>query len=321
MRAAIVGLGQIGLFADLTLNSAEHLYSHARALSLHPDFKLVGAADAFAENRRAFSAHYAIPAVASISELASFEPELLVIATPTAGHEQHIEEALAKLRPRAILCEKPLSYSLTSARAMVEACEKAGISLYVNYIRRADPAVIEVRQRLLDGRIASPVKGVAWYSKGLYNNGSHFIDLLQYWLGPVQQNSLLKAGRKVGNDVEPDFRLVFDQGEVSFLAAREEDFSHYTVELVARNGRLRYDLGGEKVWWQAAIPSCVSPGYTVLDALPRMLPGELNRIQWHIAQQLAQALTGMDNSLCTGREALALIETIDSISMQNEQSI
>ena len=321
MRAAIIGLGQIGLLADLRLDPAEHVYSHARALSLHPGFELVAAVDALAENRRAFSEHYAKPAVASILELAAFESELLVIATPTAGHEQQIEQALASMRPRAILCEKPLAYSLPAARAMVEACEQAGVSLYVNYIRRADPAVIEVRQRLLDGRIAAPVKGVAWYSKGLYNNGSHFIDLLQYWLGPVRQYSLLKAGRKVGNDVEPDFRLVFEQGEVNFLAAREEDFSHYTVELIGRNGRLRYDLGGEQVWWQAAIPSSVSPGYTVLDPCPQTLPGEIKRIQWHVAQQLARALAGMDSSLCTGREALALIETIDSISMQNEQTI
>ena len=321
MRSAIIGLGNIGLLSDLDLDPAEHVYSHARALSLHPSFDLVVAVDVLAENRRIFSEHYAKPAIANISELAAFEPEVIVIATPTGGHQQQIEQALATMRPRAILCEKPLAYSLRSAQAIVGACDKAGVALYVNYIRRADPAVIEVHQRLSDGRIAAPVKGVAWYSKGLYNNGSHIIDLLQYWLGPVERYSLLKAGRKFGNDIEPDFRLVFERGEVNFLAAREEHFSHYAVELVARNGRLRYDNGGEQVWWQAAIPSSVSLGYTVLDHCSQMLPCAIKRIQWHVAQQLARTLEGEGGSICTGREALSLIETIDAISRQNEQKI
>ena len=36
-----------------------------------------------------------------------------------------------------------------------------------------------------------PIKGVCWYSKGLLNNGSHFINLLEFWLGDYVSNKRL----------------------------------------------------------------------------------------------------------------------------------
>ncbi len=42
-RVLIVGLGQIGLGYDLGGAPAEQVYSHARAVSRHPAFTLVGA--------------------------------------------------------------------------------------------------------------------------------------------------------------------------------------------------------------------------------------------------------------------------------------
>ena len=312
-RTFIVGLGQIGLQYDLELDPSAHVYSHARAFSSHPAFELVGGADAEYECRQLFERHYGVAASGDLAALASLQPEVVAIAVPTPAHAAVLEQVLAHCRPRAILCEKPLSYDAAVSDAMVRACETAGVALYVNYIRRADPAVTAVRERLQDGRIAGPVKGVAWYSKGVFNNGLHFIDLLQYWLGPLVGHLLLQSGRRRGDDVDADFLLRFAGGEVMFLAACEEDFSHYTVELVARNGRLRYDLGGEQVWWQPAMVSSTAQGYVVLDPALQAVPGDLGRIQLHVSTQLDHALRGETCSLCTGREALTLIDAIQSI--------
>lgn len=311
--AAIVGLGQIGLQSDLGLDEATHVYSHARAFASHPAFTLVAGVDCVVANRDMLEEHYSVPAFEQVADLAQLSPDVIAIAVPTTAHDAVLEQVLTHCRPRAILCEKPLSYELAASRNMVEVCQAAGVVLYVNYVRRADPAVTEVRQRLQDGSIAGPVKGVCWYSKGVHHNASHFVDLLQYWLGPVSGQQLLQPGRRLAQDGEPDFLLRFAGGEVVFLAAREEDFSHYTVELVARNGRLRYDLGGEKVWWQDAISAPNAPGYVVLDPQPAVLRSDLPRIQWHVATQLARALDGESSSLCSADQALALAGILHSI--------
>lgn len=41
----IIGLGQIGMGYDLHLDPTLHIYSHARAFSLHSDFDLLAAVE------------------------------------------------------------------------------------------------------------------------------------------------------------------------------------------------------------------------------------------------------------------------------------
>ena len=95
-------------------------------------------------------------------------------------HSLTLKEVLAHSTPKLILCEKPLAYDLDEAGEMVEACESAGVKLFVNYMRRADPGAIEIKARIESGQIATPIKGVAWYSKGFLHNGSHFFNLLEF---------------------------------------------------------------------------------------------------------------------------------------------
>lgn len=257
---------------------------------------------------------YGTPAFATVSEaLQLIDPAVVALAVPTEAHAAVLAEVLAFCKPSAILCEKPLSYNLDEARSIVSSCENAGVRLFVNYVRRADSAVREIKTRLDSGQVVVPLKGVAWYSKGLFNNGSHFFDLLQYWLGEMQEVRVVQRGRCWGADPEPDFLATFERGQIQFLAAREEDYSHYTVELVSPSGRLRYDLGGSRVLWQPAIPSVTLSGYTVLDPTAQEIPNDLEKIQWQVVNQLAMALDGRPAEICTGAQALCIVEQLTSI--------
>lgn len=314
LGVVVVGLGQIGMASDLTLDPNVHVYSHARAFQQHPAFELLAGVDGREQRRAEFVQTYARPVYATVSEaLRTFDPAVVAIAVPTDAHAAVLEEILALRKPKAILCEKPLSYKFDEAAHIVASCAKAGSQLFVNYIRRADPAVREIKARLDSGQIATPLKGVAWYSKGLFNNGSHFFDLLQHWLGELQTFKLIAKGRCWGADPEPDFLAKFAGGQIHFLAAREEDYSHYTVEMVSPSGRLRYDLGGSNVIWQPAIPSFTSPGYTVLDPTEEEIPSDLEKIQWHVTNELAAALDGRPAAICTGAQALQTIEHLTRI--------
>lgn len=314
LGVVVVGLGQIGMASDLTLDPSAHVYSHARAFQQHPAFELLAGVDGSEQRRAEFTKTYGRPVYATVSEaLRSFDPAVVAIAVPTDAHVAVLEEILGLRRPKAILCEKPLSYKFDEAAHIVASCAKAGTQLFVNYIRRADPAVREIKARLDSGQIAIPLKGVVWYSKGLFNNGSHFFDLLQHWLGELQTFKLTHKGRCWGADPEPDFVATFAGGQIHFLAAREEEYSHYTVELVSPSGRLRYDLGGSNVIWQPAIPSFTSPGYTVLDPTEEEIPSDLEKIQWHVTNELAAALDGRPAAICTGAQALQTIEHLTRI--------
>lgn len=313
-RVLLVGLGQIGVGYDLQLDDGS-VYSHARAFARHPDFVLAAGVDGAPAGRAAFTAHYHAPAYASVAEAlaAGVAVDVLVIAVPTAAHGSVLRAVLAERAPRAVLCEKPLAPGLDEARAMAALCAARGSALYVNYMRRSDSAVIEVAHRLHGGAIAGPVKGVCWYSKGLRHNGSHFVNLLEYWLGPLNGHRLLQPGRPWGeDDAEPDVELRFERGSVVLLAAREEAFSHYTIELVAGNGRLRYEQGGRLVQWQPAVAGALA-GYRALAPDAEVLASGMQQYQYHVAEQLAAALAGRPHVLCGGADALATLEHVQTI--------
>lgn len=314
LKVVVIGLGQIGMTSDLDLGPAEHIYSHTRAFDEHPSFELVGGIDGDAQRRAQFERVYGKPAFEKIdSEIGALHPDVVAIAVPTSLHASVLRQVLLFCRPRAILCEKPLSYDLEEAREIVSLCKQFNCQLYVNYIRRSDLAVSEIKSRIERGDIEVPVKGIAWYSKGLFNNGSHFFDLLQYWLGDMRSFQVVQQGRTWSGDPEPDVLVHFEHGQIHFLAAKEENFSYYAIELVSASGRLRYDHGGEHVLLQQAVKSEISAGYTVLESGGRILQNGLSRIQWHVSEQLSIALSGASAAICTGDEALRTIEHLTSI--------
>jgi predicted dehydrogenase len=300
---------------DLGFPSADHVRTHSRAFRLHRSFAPVAGVDPDSDRQRVFSTEYGGPAYPSVrAALEAHQPSVAVIATPTGTHAAILNEVLELSRPQLVLCEKPLANDRADAEAMVELCRSRGVALYVNYMRRADPGVIAVRDMIRDGQMRGPIKAVVWYSKGLLHNGSHFVDLMRYWMGSVQSARIIHRGRRwQDRDPEPDFAL--DQAQCSsiFLAANEECFSHYTIELVARNGRLRYDQGGARVEWQAVVADPDFAGYRVLDSRAHILPADMMRSQLNVVNQLALALQGRSPTLCSGLDAFDTLRDVHRV--------
>ena len=320
---ALIGLGGIGMRYDSKLPDTDYIFSHARAFALHPDFALLGAADPAADSREQFTATYKTAAYATVPELLSRgTADVVIIASPTHTHLEVVRAVLRHGRPKLILCEKPLAYDSAEADEIVRLCRDQDVPLFVNYIRRADPGVIDVKARLDDGRIGLPFKAVVWYSKGLLHNGSHFLDLLTFWFGPARTWHIIAPGDSLGEqDAEPDFRLVFGAGTAIFCAAKEENFSHYTVEIVAPNGRLRYEQGGAIVW-QAADAHPTLDNYRQLQSPGEEIRNDMNRYQYRVATQISQALQNKTHTLCNaaaGAAAIRLLETLLHERVNNQE--
>lgn len=314
-RVLVVGLGQIGLGYDLELDPDAYVLTHARAFHTHQGFQLVGGVDPSRQRRELFEKSYRCYSGDDLAvALRQTEPDVVAIAAPTQQHGAVLRSVLEQAKPRLILCEKPLSFNLDEARSMVAACKARSCLLYVNYMRQSEPGALEVKRRLMQGLIGIPVKGVAWYTKGLVHNGSHFFNLLELWLGEMKGFKIIEPGRLWDSvDPEPDFQVTFDHGTVNFLAAREECFSHHEIELVAQNGRLRYEQGGRKIVWQAAVNDPAVEGYTVLSSVCETITSESNRSQWHVANQLAACLAGRNADVCSGAAALRTLESLTAI--------
>lgn len=315
MDALVVGLGQMGMGYDVNLDSESFVLTHSRAFELHPKFRLIGGVDPDSIRRDLFENQYRCKPYSSIDDAyRDLDPDILAISNPTESHGQTLTMALDVFQPECIICEKPLSYELSEAKKMVDLCASQNCRLYVNYKRRSDPGAIEVKRLLADGSISCPVKGLAWYSKGLFNNGSHLFNLLQFWLGDVQDFKILQVGRLWNKvDPEPDFLVTFQHGDIYFLAAKEENFSHYTIELVASNGRLRYEQEGDHIVWQRVVTDTTYEGYKILSPVDELIQTEMRRYQWHVVDQIARDIDGYDANVCSGLEALQTLRWLDEI--------
>lgn len=315
-KALVIGLGQIGMGYDLDANPNDRIATLARAFSQHPQFTLVGGVDSDPARSALFQTHYGLPAFENLEfAVSETRPQIVAIAVPTEAHYPVFTQLIRLGGVKAILCEKPLSYDLAEAEKMVQMASESDLTLFTNYMRRCDSAVMEVRRRLAEGEISGPIKGVCWYSKGLFNNGSHFLNLFQFWLGNVLEFQIIDSGRLwAGHDPEPDIKIRFELGEIYFHAARAENFTHHSVELIASNGRLRYERG--LMQWQSSVPDSNNPGYIVLNPTPEVIKSDSSRLQWAVADQMARHLVGEVTSICTGFQGLSTIQVLTQIKSQ-----
>ncbi|HOB76661.1 MAG TPA: Gfo/Idh/MocA family oxidoreductase [Phycisphaerae bacterium] len=144
--------------------------------------------------------------VDSIDDLLKAGIDAVYIATPA---NMHYEQVLACAKAgKHVLCEKPLGMTVDEARAMIAACEKAGVQLGTAFMMRYQTQHQAALKLIQDGRLGKPAYARAqlscWYPPiegawrqdpatggggSLMDMGGHCIDLLEMFFGPVREVS------------------------------------------------------------------------------------------------------------------------------------
>ncbi len=315
-KALLVGLGNIGMGYDLNSPSNNLVLSHAKSLMLSDRFIFKGAVDSDILKRKKFEKYYNLPSYSLIKDaLTNLDVDVAIVATPTNLHLSSIEELIRFGIIKSILCEKPISYSIAEAKKILKICSSRNCKLYINYMRRTDPGVIEIKNFFDENINIFPCKGLAWYSKGLLHNGSHLVDLLKIWLGDIVGYKLINKGSIVndGRDCESDFLIKYQNGDIIFLSCDEKNFSHYTIELVTPIGRLRYEAGGFDASWQKIVPDKDYPNHKILDTFKHNFDCQMNYSQLNLINEWANSIDFPRNLLCTGEDATKTLKVLNSI--------
>jgi len=108
------------------------------------------------------SARRAAQALPRVSLFASLEDALeagiadaFVITTPTPTHKDLT--VLAARSGKHVFCEKPMALSPGDCRAMMSACQTAGIVLQIGFMRHFQPEFVEAKKRIVNGDIGRPM--------------------------------------------------------------------------------------------------------------------------------------------------------------------
>jgi predicted dehydrogenase len=312
--AAVIGLGRIGQGYDYDRSADGYILTHAAGFAAHEGYELVAGVDPDGRQRERFEQKFRRPTFDDVeSLLRRCRPDVVAIAVPTRLHYQMFE-TIVRGRPRAVICEKPMTARVQDARRMVALAEDSGCALLVNYVRRFDPGVLTLRRVIQQGELGEIYKGTVWYTKGWLVNASHFVDLLMFLLGGAKEITILDPGpRPAGDDPEPDVRIGFKDATVYFLCGREEFASMAELELIGTRARVRYERGGATIRVQRAQPDSLFPGYRTFGTVAETVPSDMNRYQWQVLESLHRHLTDGTELNADGRSSVETLEVIERV--------
>lgn len=199
-RLVLVGCGRI----------AER---HIDTIAAHPMLELLAVCDDVGERARVVGDRVGVPAFASYATmLAETSADAAVICTPSGLHSKH--GVMAAERGLHVICEKPMATRLEEADALVRACDKAGVHLFVVKQNRLNPGVQLLKRSIDRGRFGrlylanttvrwnrpqsyydmAPWRGTWEFDGGAFmNQASHYVDMIQWLMGPVESVSAKTA--------------------------------------------------------------------------------------------------------------------------------
>ena len=168
--------------------------------------QLVAVCDKIVSKAQVIADKYSIPVYSCLHDMMKTEKiDVVVVLTESGLHAQHTIE-LAPYGAHVVV-EKPMALTLDDADAMIEACDKHGVKLFVVKQNRFNVPIVQLRKALDQGRFGKLIMGTirvrwcrpqayydqdAWRGTWAYDGGvltnqaSHHVDLLEWMMGDVE---------------------------------------------------------------------------------------------------------------------------------------
>jgi predicted dehydrogenase len=273
LGALVVGCGRIAGGFNATRDDAAAL-THALAYLHNPRFELRGCVEPDAAVRAVFVERWG-PVAAFATLEAALASDLVFdvasVCVPTALHLP-VLEALVASEVRAVFAEKPLGGDANTARACVARYRAAGKPLAVAYLRRWDRTMAALRAEIVAGAWGAFRAASVFYGRGIVNNGSHAIDLLNFLVGQKLRLAAATGIRHdgVAGDPTVDAVLATQSGQCIHLVALDgRDCATFELTLAFEGGLVAIEEGGLYVSRRRVGPSRHFAGVDVPQASKR----------------------------------------------------
>jgi UDP-N-acetyl-2-amino-2-deoxyglucuronate dehydrogenase len=192
-RIALVGCGRISR-------------NHFEAIERVDGLTLTAVCDSDASRAQTAGEQWGVPWFDSFETMLQHaECDVVAICTPSGLHPQHGNQAARA--GKHVISEKPMAISLTAADELVHECDAAGVQLFVVKQNRLNTPVQLLKRAIDKGRFGrlymanctvrwtrpqeyydqAPWRGTWEFDGGAFmNQASHYVDLIQWLMGPVE---------------------------------------------------------------------------------------------------------------------------------------
>ena len=194
--------------------SLAHHHGEAYILNLRgmDDVDLLGVADDDPMRGQTIAAQNQARYFHSYEDLLEAGPDGVIICTENNRHRPLVE--MAASRGVHVLCEKPIATTLEDARAIVDACDQAGVLLMTAFPMRFSAPLLELKARLDHGDFGDiycfngtnqgelPTKHRAWFvdpqlagGGAMMDHTVHLVDIMRWFTGSEVKTVYARSNR------------------------------------------------------------------------------------------------------------------------------
>lgn len=296
--------------------------AYAQAFGTSAEAELVAVADVVPEAARSMAEAFGCrPFPSHQAMMQSGKLDAVIVCSPPASHREICVDFLQKKVP--VLCEKPLSVDGKNARAIIDAARRSGAKFtmaskfrYVEDVKKAKAIVtagllgeIILFENAFTSRVDMSNR---WNSNVdisgggvLIDNGTHSVDLVRYFLGPISDVQVVEGKRSQGLAVEETVRIfvrstagVLGSIDLSWSINKEQESY---INIYGSQGTLwigwkesRYRQSGAREW------VVFGKGYNKVQAFRSNI------------DNFARAIKGEEALLIDADDALASVEVIEA---------
>ena len=219
------------------------------------------------DKRAAFAKKYNCTAASSYEAiLADKSIDAIINTTPNNVHLETTQQAAAA--GKHVFLDKPIANTLAEGRAITDACRKAGVVLALGYQRRRESQFRWIKKQIDEGVFGRLVNAEANISRDrlgkidlnswryqaagmpggvMLQIGVHYVDVLEYLMGPVKSVSGSLAQLVLPGD-NPDVASLILEHESGALSTVNASYAsaaeNYVMNIYGKEASAYYDLHG-----------------------------------------------------------------------------
>lgn len=320
-RAAIIGLGKIAWRYDgLPDFSDKASKTHAKAYLLNQEVELVAGASINEKDRTDFYRVYNTQIFTGYEEmLDKIKPDIVSICTPLESHFEQLRTCLSR-EIKMVWLEKPPLLSAQQIESILAYQRKYNnkTRIMVGYQRRYSRTFMNLKKMMGQGFLGELKNIQVTYSRGIIENGSHYLDLVSYLLGDP---SVMKLDSFTNDNQEgnPSFRLLPPAGPPVFFTGMNLPYHCLDLMVTGTRGRASVLHGGADTRWEEMREQELYPGYYYLKEIPKC-PFGAGGLEDAMNNSLADIINAFEKNrrplsdLPSSRVTLSILDEIQHLS-------
>lgn len=305
--------------------------TYAQAFQTSKCCDLVAVADVRRESADAFAEPFGARSFSDYKSLAeNSEIDAVIVSTPPNSHPEIAMYFMN--RGVHVLCEKPLCLSSAEARAMIACGEETGVRFTMASKFRYVEDVIKAKSMIASGFLGEVVQfenaftakvdmSKRWNSDKtvagggvLIDNGTHSVDIIRYFLGPIEEILALETSGTQNLAVDENVKLLAKTGNgiaasVDLTWGINKELPNF-ISVYGTNGTLhigwresKYKLNSNPDW------TIFGKGYDKVQAFKAKI------------DNFANAIRGKEDLLIKPEDALASVEVIEAAYKSLSQNL